>query len=92
MKPASTRCAHRLSRSCGHPSQVALLEVIEGHAGIRGNPRELSIGQRGAGTVKDSEGLGEVLCGERSGSPLAGLVLDRIQHHPQGCREGLGMI
>ena len=47
---------------------------------------------RTADLMEESEWLSEVLCRERSGSPLASLVLARIQHHPQGCSEGLGMV
>ena len=48
--------------------------------------------ERDAGLVEKPERLGKKLSGVRSGSPSTGFVLARIQHDPQGCCEGLGMI
>jgi hypothetical protein len=76
----------------GGPVPQALFYIVEEHPRIRSDPSEVRIGQRVAGLMEKSEWLGEELCGACSGSPLAVFVLARVQHDPQGCSEGFGMI
>jgi hypothetical protein len=70
----------------------ARLDIVERDSAIRVESRKHFLRQGPASPAEAFDRLGEKLCGVRSGSLLAGVVLPRVKHDPKGCGEGFGMI